>query len=107
MPNRVKQSELNGSTGAPTASVLDRWKRLKEQTARGGLTWSDAPAEDLRDAIASATEDGAAVLLSKTSDGGALVLRIITDSASTPFYPASSSALNEILLMVVESANKP
>lgn len=84
----------------------DKWENLFLDKGSGRITWNDCDPQSLLDAVAAATEDGAAVLLSKTSDGGALVVRILTDQGSTPFYPASAAALSEVLAMIVEVAGK-
>lgn len=88
-----------GPRSSSTPSAAAKYKQMQKEAAsrRGALTWTDADAEDLRDTVASVTEDGAAVLLAKTSDGGALVLRIIADRESVPFYAPDMASLNEMM----------
>lgn len=72
---------------------LDKWKGLANGTGRGGLTWHDADAEELRAAIAAVTEDGAALILSKTQDGGALALQVLSGAGRFKLYPATPDEL--------------
>lgn len=67
----------------------------------------DADSDDLRDTVASVTEDGAAVLLAKTSDGGALVLRVIADRESVPFYAPDMASLTQMMSDVRDLNAKP
>lgn len=98
-------ASLPGNSGKKNSTAWNRWQALKESTARGGLTWSDANGETLLAAIASVTAEGAALLLGKTSDGGALMIRIIDNDVSTPFYPADLPSLNDVLMALVGAAN--
>lgn len=88
-----------GGRSSNTPSAADKYRKMQREAAsrRGALTWSDADSDDLRDTVASVTEDGAAVLLAKTSDGGALVLRVIADRESVPFYAPDMASLNEMM----------
>lgn len=84
----------------------DKYGQVQAETRPGRISWEDASQEDVMAVIAAVTEDGAALLLSRTSDGGALVIRVITDRASTPFYPNSVGSLNDTLRTLLEVAGK-
>lgn len=90
--------------GSKPSSAVEKYKQLQRQVnvSKGSLTWSDCPEEELRDMIASVTEDGAAILLAKTSDGGALVVRCIVDKESVPFYAPDTASLNLLMQEVAE-----
>lgn len=93
-----KLSKLSPNGDAHSNAGWDKWLDATLTPEKGKLTWMDADPEDLRDAIAAATEDGAAVLLSKTSDGGALLLQVIEGEGRKPkFYAADMAELNEVL----------
>lgn len=89
----------------PQNGHVDKWGSHFTLKGRGGTTWLDADAEMLRAAIASATEDGAGLLLSKTSDGGALSIYVLTGGATHKLYPASVEELNEALQLIVKIAS--
>lgn len=77
----------------------NRWEQAMRSTDRGSLSWADVGAEDLKEVVAHATEDGAAVLLAKTSDGGALLVQILVSRDRRPkFYAATMAELNEMLM---------
>jgi len=84
----------------------NKWERSLDTEKRGRVHWRDAGPEDLRDAVAAVTEDGAALLLAVTSDGGALVIQVLTDAGRHKLYPASMAELNEALRMITEIATE-
>lgn len=96
------QMRKNGAKNGHTE--VSKWMAASLAPERGKLTWWDAPAEELRDAIASATEDGAAVLLSKTSDGGALHIQIWSGVDRPKFYAPDMATLNALLELLTETA---
>jgi len=82
----------------------DKWGERIADSKKGAVSWADAGAEDLLDALVAATEDGAALLLSRTSDGGALAIHVLAGSNTHKLYPASVAELNEALQMIAEIA---
>lgn len=102
---KIEQSKARWNKERDTA--IDKWNRLVEATGRSSVTWNDADPTMLRDAVAAATEDGAALLFAKTSDGGALVVKVINDKKSVPLYPASTQSLHSTLELIAQIANKP
>lgn len=96
--NTTHDLRKNGKAGG------DKWATRMETEHRGRVTWRDAGPEDLWDAVASATEDGAALLLSKTSDGGALAIHVLTDASRHKLFPATQAELNEALALISEIA---
>lgn len=83
----------------------DKWEALNARTRRGGITWADAGAEDLRDMVAAVTADGSAVLLATTSDGGALVIQVLNGKGRHKLYPADDAELAEALSLVTRVAS--
>jgi hypothetical protein len=82
----------------------DKWSDRIETERRGRVQWADCSAEDLLDAVAAVTEDGAALLLSTTSDGGALSIHVLTGHGTHKLYPATQAELNAALMMITEIA---
>lgn len=82
----------------------DKWGANLKLGSRGNLSWRDASPELLTEALAAATEDGAALLLSKTSDGGALSIAVLTDGGTHKLYPATAEELSEALQLIVKIA---
>lgn len=87
-----------------TNGHADKWQNHFSLKDRGNITWRDAPAELLREALAAATEDGAALLLSKTSDGGALSIHVLTSGGTHKLYPATIQEVSEGLQLIVKIA---
>lgn len=90
--------ELRNGNGAGG----NKWDQYFTLKSRGNLSWRDASAELLREAIASATEDGAALLVSKTSDGGALTIHVLAGGTTHKLYPATEQELSEALQLIVK-----
>jgi hypothetical protein len=82
----------------------DKWSSRFETERRGQVTWSDAGAEDLLDAVSAATGDGAALLLGTTTDGGALTIHVLTTGGTHKLYPATVAELHQALAMIAEIA---
>lgn len=74
------------------------------QPVRDAISWADADGSTLQDAIATATEAGAGLLLSKTSDGGALTLIVFWKSKKLKYYPVDAEKLNELLTDLTAAA---
>lgn len=100
-----KDQQTTHELRKPQNGHVDKWSSHFSLKGRGGTTWLDANADTLRAAIASATEDGAGLLLSKTSDGGALSIYVLTEGATHKLYPANADELNEALHLIVKIAN--
>lgn len=96
MSDRLDQSAKR-SNGSPSTKAT-KWAAAMLGTRKGSLSWSDCGAQDLLDAVAHVTEDGAALLLARTSDGGALMVQVLVGVGDRPkFYAASMAELNELL----------
>lgn len=87
-----------------TKKGADKWTDRLQSERRGNVTWKDAGAEDLLEAVAAVTGDGAALLLSVTSDGGALVIQVLSSTGRHKLYPASVAEINEALRLITEIA---
>jgi hypothetical protein len=103
----MAQKLQGGSSGssAPSKNGRNKWETPLDSQLRGGLTWMDVDAEDLKACLAAVTEDGAALLLSKTSDGGALMVQVLAETSKPKWYPASMAALNEVLEEITARAS--
>lgn len=99
-----KISKLSPNGDAHSNAGWDKWLEATLTPEKGKLTWRDADPEDLVDAIAAATEDGAAVLLSKTSDGGALAVQVWAGTQRVKFYAAEMAQLTAILDLIQQVA---
>lgn len=84
-----------------------KYGKAKISSSKGGLTWLDVDAEQLKKVAAAVIEDGAALLLAKTSDGGALVIRVVDDVGSHAWYPASEDRLASDLQEIGQAAINP
>jgi hypothetical protein len=82
----------------------NKWDDHFTLQSRGSITWSDANPELLASAIATATEDGVALLFSKTSDGGALSIHVLAGTSTHKLYPATPLELSEALQLIVKIA---
>lgn len=92
------------ASGDPAKS---KYGQAKLSSIKGGLSWLEADAEQLKKVAAAVIEDGAALLLARTSDGGALVIRVVDDVGSHAWYPASEEALASDLQDIGKAAINP
>lgn len=93
----------------PAAKAVDesKYAKAKLSSSKGGLSWLEANAEQLLKTIAAVIEDGAAILLARTSDGGALVIRVVDDTGSHAWYPASEQEIHDDLAEIGKAAINP
>lgn len=84
-----------------------KYQKAKLSSVKGGLSWLQVDAEQLKKVTAAVIEDGAALLLARTSDGGALVIRVVDDVGSHAWYPASEEALASDLQDIGKAAINP
>lgn len=99
-----KPSSNGHEPSARVQEVANKWASIMLRPEKGNLTWADADPQDLQDAIAAATEDGAAVLFSKTSDGGALHVQVWAGTERPKFYAADMATLTAILTLIQDVA---
>lgn len=75
-------------------------------SSKQGISWADVDGATLLDAIATATEAGAGLLLSKTSDGGALTLILFWKSKKHRWFPVESDKAEELLHTITAAAQE-
>lgn len=83
----------------------DKWQALYGAQAKDTLTWGDVDPMKLKQAVAAATEDGAALLLARTSDAGALLIQVFTQKGKPKLYSSSVSELHEKLELISKICN--
>lgn len=72
-------------------------KGMETMPAKPELSWGMVDGAVLQDAIASATEAGAGLLLSKTSDGGALTLILFWKNQKFKYFPVTVETAEDLL----------
>lgn len=92
---------------APQPADTDWGALLNTQEKEDACSWQWADSEELLDAVVSATEDGAALLLSKTSDGGALCIQVWAGTDRFKLYPASSEEVSIVLATIRQIPHAP
>lgn len=102
----MPQKHTLNITTTPRQRKADKWEALKSENDSGKASWTWAGADDLLEAVAAVTADGAALLLSRTSDGGALVLQVWNGDGRHKLYPATVSELNEALRLIKDIASQ-
>lgn len=70
---------------------------------RKSISWSGGPADSMRAAIASITDNGCAVLFSRTQDGGALSIQVLAGSERSKEYITELGDITPCLAWLVET----
>lgn len=97
---RNAKGEPQGRPSSSSGAASKYAEAMKELRGRS-LSWADVGPEELQDAIAHVTEDGAALLFSKTSDGGALMIQALNGAGNKPkFYAVSLGEAHALLEML-------